>query len=103
MSTSVPPKSVVPAVNCWMPAPEPTPWYVRVAPEHLAWKSLIHCWAMFWTNVEPPPEIAPGSDAIGAPVVVAVLAPSLLLLPHAAATDDSAAPTPTRPHLRLIR
>ena len=26
MGTSVAPKSMVPAVNCWMPAPEPTPW-----------------------------------------------------------------------------
>ena len=103
MGTSLAPKSMVPAVNCWIPAPEPTPWYVTVAPEHLAWKSLIHCWAMFWTNVEPAPEIVPGSHAIGAPVVVAVLELFLLLLlPHAAATNDSAANTATSHKLRLM-
>src|SRR5438270_9376892 len=25
IATSLPPKSIVPAVNCWMPAPDPTP------------------------------------------------------------------------------
>src|SRR5205085_1028491 len=64
MGMSLAPKSMVPAVNCWMPAPEPTPWYVTVAPEHLAWKSLIHCWAMFWANVEPAPEAVPGAHAM---------------------------------------
>src|SRR3954467_13478178 len=33
MGTSLPPKSIVRAVSCWMPAPDPTPWYVTVAPE----------------------------------------------------------------------
>src|SRR5437660_10805820 len=89
MGTSVAPKSMVPAVNCWMPAPDPTPWYVTVAPEHLAWKSLIHCWAMFWANVEPAPEIVPGSHATCVPVVAVLEPVLLLLLPHAAATIDS--------------
>src|SRR3954467_1051603 len=103
MGTSVPPKSMVPAVHCWMPAPEPTPWYVTVAPEHLPWKSLIHCWAMFCTNVEPAPEIVPWSHAVGT-VVPEPADPCLLLsLPQAAAAIDSAASTATSHRPRLIR
>src|SRR3954451_14973949 len=102
IATSLPPKSIVPAVNCWMPAPVPTPWYVTVAPEHLAWKSLIHCWAMFCTNVDPAPETVPGSHATG--TVVPELELFLLLsLPQAATTIDSAASTATNPGPRLIR
>ena len=102
IATSVPPKSMVPAVNCWIPAPEPTGWYVTVAPEHLAWKSLLHCWTMFWANVEPAPEIVPGSHATG--TVVPELELFLLsLLPQAAATIDSAASTATNHRPRLIR
>src|SRR5437764_11080565 len=101
IGTSEAPKSTVPAVNCWMPAPEPTPWYVTVAPEHLPWKSLIHCWAMFCTNVEPAPEIVPGLHAMG------MVAPELqlllfLFLPPAAATINNAASTATSDRLRLI-
>ena len=101
IGTSEAPKSTVPAVNCCMPAPEPTPWYVTVAPEHLPWKSLIHCWAMFCTNVEPAPEIVPGSHAMGT-VVPELELFLLLLLPHAAATIDNAASTATSDRLRLI-
>src|SRR5437868_14366992 len=102
IGTSLAPKSMVPAVNCWMTAHAPTPWYVTVAPEHLAWKSLIHCWAMFWANVEPAPEIVPGSHATCVPVVAVLELVLLLLLPHAAATIDSATTTVTSHKLRLM-
>ena len=49
----------------------------------MAWKSLIHCWAMVETNVDPAPVIVPGAQAILA-VVVPVEPFVLLSLPHAA-------------------
>src|SRR5438270_9905817 len=93
MGTSLAPKSMVPAVNCWIPAPEPTPWYVTVAPEHLAWKSLIHCWAMFWANVEPAPEAVPGAHAMLTVVALLLLPLLLLSLAHAVATTSIAVTT----------
>ena len=57
---------------------------------------------MFCTNVDPAPEMVPGSQAMGTVVPLLVLFP-LLSLPQAVAIIDSAARTAISPRPRLIR
>src|SRR5660398_225925 len=42
MGASVAPKSTVPNVNCWMPPPEPIPWYLISVPVSIYMNSPIH-------------------------------------------------------------
>src|SRR3954454_16169558 len=50
---SVPAKSAVPAMNAWMPAPEPVPSYATFESEHWFWYVLIHSSMAFFCAVEP--------------------------------------------------
>jgi hypothetical protein len=66
-------------------------------------KSLVHCWAIVCTKVEPAPDTVPVAHATWA-VVVAVVPPELdfLLLPHAPASTATHTTIPTSPLRNLI-
>src|SRR3954452_10894196 len=80
---SEPPKSAVPAMNAWMPAPEPVPSYETLASEHWPWYVLIHSSMAFFCAVEPCAVRLPSAQFPAAAEASEPPAGVLLSEPHA--------------------